>query len=354
MVNPHSDKEKAITRAIEYLHQHQFPNGEFCAYMSGDDPMQGWVLPISIIFPTALISQSLQFVKNHEGEFVESILKKAESFLWYQVGTGATWNHFTRLHPLCGVCPQDLDDTVCVSLFLRSQMDGFQDSVNRQLILDNRNSEGLIYTWFTFRWKFNHNPLYWRISLAELKHPIKSFFFWRQTEANRYDIDAVVNANALLYLGSIPETQPIINYLIKIISEEREGDCDVWYRNPFSVYYFFTRPYYEGISELEPIRQPIIDRIRSKMDSSGRIGESHLDTAFSACALMNLHYEGSELHAAVEYLISRQKPTGEWERRLVYYGGPKKLAGYGGEELVTGFCLEALARYHETSLKKEG
>ena len=90
MVNPHSDKEKAITRAIEYLHQHQFPNGEFCAYMSGDDPMQGWVLPISIIFPTALISQSLQFVKNHEGGFVESILKKAESFLWNQVGTGAT------------------------------------------------------------------------------------------------------------------------------------------------------------------------------------------------------------------------------------------------------------------------
>ena len=353
MANSHSDKGKAIIKGIQYLYQHQLPNGEFCAYMSGDDPMNGWVLPISIIFPTALICQSLQFIKNREDDLVESTLKKAESFLWYQAGRGATWNHFTRLHPLYGVCPQDLDDTVCVSLFLKSRMDGFQDSANRKLIFDNRNSKGLFYTWFTSRWKFNSNLLYWRISLAELKHPIKSFFFWRQTEASRYDIDAVVNANALLYLGNIPETQPIINYLIRIIAEEREGDCDTWYRNQYSVYYFFTRPYYAGISQLEPIRQPIIDRIRSKIDSSGMIGQSHLDTALAACALMNLRYKGSELDAAVEYLISMQKPSGEWERRLVYYGGPKKLAGYGSEELVTGFCLEVLSRYYQYASSKE-
>ncbi len=36
---------------------------------------------------------------------------------------------------------------------------------------------------------------------------------------------------------------------------------------------------------------------------------------------------------------------GSWPRAALYYSGPKKLYGWGSEELITGFCLEALLRY---------
>ena len=168
--------------------------------------------------------------------------------------------------------------------------------------------------------------------------------FWRH-EAGRYDIDAVVNANVLYYLGDIEETQPVIEYLLRIIAENREADCDTWYRNPFSVYYFFSRNYYAGISRLEPMRQPVIDRILAQSKPDGRIGETPLDTALAACTLLNFNYTGHALDKAIGFLISSQRETGEWERRILYYGGPKKLSGYGSEELTTGFCVEALSKF---------
>jgi len=39
---------------------------------------------------------------------------------------------------------------------------------------------------------------------------------------------------------------------------------------------------------------------------------------------------------------------GSWPRATLYYSGPKKLYGCGSEELVTGFCLEALLHYRLT------
>lgn len=336
--------QDAITKAIDYLHQHQMPNGEFCAYMSPDDPMQGWIQPISMIFPTALICHSLQAIKNNAK--VEDMLTKSTVFLRYQSGRYLTWNYFTNQHPLRSICPQDVDDTAVVSSFLLTRDPSFDPAVNKQLILDNRNSKGLLYTWFGFRWKFNRNYRFWRLSAIALKNPLKSILFFYQTEAGRNDIDAVVNANALSYLGDVPETQAIIQYLVKIISDKKEDDCDTWYRNPFTIYYFFSKSYHSGIYKLEPVRQPIVERITTQQGPDGCIAGSVLNTALAACSLLNLNYSGPVLDAAIQFLLTTQKEHGEWERWLLYYGGPKKLSGYGSEELTTAVCLEALARYH--------
>ncbi|GAA3955590.1 hypothetical protein [Hymenobacter algoricola] len=53
---------------------------------------------------------------------------------------------------------------------------------------------------------------------------------------------------------------PLIAYLLRIIAENNEPDCDL-YRDPFFVYYFFTRNYYAGITNPEPRREPIISSI---------------------------------------------------------------------------------------------
>lgn len=343
-MNPSTENiEQAITNGIGYLHNHQLPNGEFCTYFSGDDAMQGWIMPMGMIFPTALICQSLLFLKQYPQ--TEEMLSKSAVFLRYQIGRNATWNHFTNFHPLRTCCPQDVDDTVCVSSFLLTRYSDFASDANYKIICDNRAKNGLFYTWFAFRFRFNPNVNYWRLSLSAIfKNPVKAFAFWKH-EAGRYDIDAVVNANVLYYLGDTEITQPVIQHLIKIITDHREADCDTWYRNPYSVYYFISRNYYKGIHKLQPVLQPIIDRILSSAQADGQLGNSLLDTALAACTLLNLHYQGPSLANAIRYIISKQKSTGEWERWLLYYGGPKKRAGYGGEELTTGFCLEALARF---------
>lgn len=49
----------------------------------------------------------------------------------------------------------------------------------------------------------------------------------------------------------------------------------------------------------------------------------------------------------MQYIIQAQRPTGEGPRWLLYYGGPKLILGWSSEEMTTGFCLEALARYQQ-------
>lgn len=335
--------EDSISKGIDYLFHHQYPNGEFCVYLSGDDAMQDWNLPESSIFPSALIGSSLLFLKNNTK--VEEILTRTAFFLRYQMGRGATWNHYGNFHPYRSICPQDADDTACVSSFLLKRNINFPKQQNISLLLHNRRKDGLFYTWFTFHFQWNSNTTYWRLILKELLHPVKTFFFWKKLECTRNDVDTVVNANVLYYLGNNKETQPVIELLLRTINENRESDCDKWYRNIFTVYYFITRNYYAGITQLEPLKEKIIRRILLKWNKDGSFGEGLTDTAFAVCTLLNLNYSGVELKKAIYFIMQSQKTTGNWERWRIYYGGPKKIFGFGSEELTTAFCLEALERY---------
>ena len=169
--------------------------------------------------------------------------------------------------------------------------------------------------------------------------------FWLLNECAQNDIDAVVNANTLFYFGLNNNTRPIIPYLIQIIADKKEHDCDKWYRNPFTVYYFFSRCYAHGIKELAPIVSPITERILNASAESGMLGTSIMDTALGCCTLMNVGYYGRELQKGIDYIIHAQQDNGSWARWAFYYSGPKKKAAWGSEELTTGFCIEALARY---------
>lgn len=336
--------EHSISRGIDYLYHHQYPNGEFCVYMSGDDPMQGWNQPDSSIFPSALIGSSLTFLGDYPG--VNEMLNKTAWFLKSQIGRGATWNHYTNAHRLKSLCPQDVDDTACVSSLLQKCRIDFPE--NTSLLLDNRRKDGLFYTWFAWRLQVNSNKTYWRLALKEFLHPVQSFRFWRKMECKRDDVDAVVNANVLYYLGDIKETQPIIKWMLETITDRKEANCDKWYRNIFTVYYFFSRNYHAGIHKLEPFKTAIIDRILARSNGDGSFGDGVVDTSLAICSLLNLGFQGDELTRGVRFLIASQTDTGEWQRWRIYYGGPQKVVGFGSEELSTAFCLEALARFKKS------
>ncbi|RTQ53281.1 hypothetical protein EJV47_00655 [Hymenobacter gummosus] len=336
---------EAIAQGLDYLHQHQYPNGEFCSYFAPDAPMQEWCVPDSCIFPTALIASSLLFLTDHAP--AEEMLTRTTGFLEYHMNRGGLWHHFTGLHPLRGPLPLDMDDTACVSALLRARGVNCPVPTNVPLLLANRNRQGLFYTWFVAR-GWNANRTHWRITLPRLARPLRNLMLWRSVEAEPGDVDPMVNANALYYLGDRPETQPVIAWLLRLIAEHREAGCDKWYPDPHMVYYFLSRNYFRGITKLEPARQPVIDRIVAAARPDGRLGETVLDTALAICTLLNWGAQPPELRPAVQYLLGAQRPHGDWPRWLVYYGGPKKLVGWGSEEMTTAFCLEALARYQNT------
>lgn len=332
--------KQAILNGVDYLHQHQFPNGEFCLYLGHEDHLKD-TIPYSNMFSTSLICYSILNL-SHLSKAKE-ILDLSATFLQFQSMRAGTWNNFTSWAPLFKVCPADVDNTACASKVLQALKRDYPH--NKEILLCNRNRSGLFYTWYTLRPNTIWNKDYWLLILREFKNPIQSFFFWSKFECNRNDVDAAVNANVLFYLGLDENTQPIVNYMLDIIDQNKEADCDLWYRNPFTIYYFFSRNFKTGISALEPAKQPIIDRILATIQENGAMGDSILDTALGIIALINFNYRSPVLTKAINYLLNNQQSHGNWIRWAVYYGGPKKLSCFGSEELTTGFCLEALTLY---------
>jgi len=336
---------QAEDRGLTWLRDHQYPNGEFCAYASGDDPMLGWCRPDSTVFPTALIGSCLLPLRGRP--VADELLSATALFLRAQMARGGTWNHFTLGHPLRALCPMDADDTACVSALLAALGTGFPADQNKKLLLDNRRGDGLFYTWFAFhgRLHLSTGGDHLALRLRALRNPLATLIFWNRMECGPDDVDAVVNANVLYYLGLNEHTRPIIKYLLDIIAGGGEGDCDKWYRHPLSVYYFISRNCLNGALPKDELAPVLVERIAAKAAPGGRLGESALHTALAASTLLNLGVHGPLLDEAMAYLLSSQQPNGSWPRWRLYYGGPSLVNGYGSEEITTAFCLEALARY---------
>ncbi|MBB6269803.1 hypothetical protein HDF26_000230 [Pedobacter cryoconitis] len=332
--------DRHIDHGIDYLHEHQYPNGEFCCYYSPDDHMKEWCVPDSTVFPASLIAACLMQLR--DSPKVKEILSLTAGFLSYQVMRGGVWNFFTKWNPLFQYSPADTDDTVFASYVLKSLQVDFID--NSKLLMDNRNSKGLFYTWFVLRPAMNSNLNFWKIMSRELKRPLKSVLFWFQHESSRNDIDAVVNANILFYFGLNEQTRAVVDYLLRIVADNKEGDSDKWYKNRITFYYFLSRNY-KTVKELEPAKEPIIKRIYETVREDGAFGNSAFETALSISTLANFNHRDEQMDRAVDFLFKAQCKSGCWERHVFFYSGHQKAVGWGSEEIVTGYCLEALANY---------
>jgi hypothetical protein len=340
--------QTAIDKGLDYLSQHQYPNGSFCCYIAADEPMLNWAVPDSAVFPTLLIASSLIPLSKTAG--AEQMLSKVSDYIYWQMHRGGVWPFFSNLHPLHKIVPYETDSLAYASSFMQDRGLQRPDHSNKPLLLANRHRKGLFYTWFIIHPRLHTNKTYWRLTAKRLMKPISNFFFWRAYESAPDDVDLGVNANILAYLGDIPETATVIGELVRVILEGKEDDCDKWYRNPFTIYYFISRAYHRGVKKLEPVVIKIIDRIIATASNDGQLGKSILDTALGVTTLINLGFKSKELHQVVRFLIKNQESHGEWPRWLFFYGGPKLLQGWGSEELTTAVCLEAIARYQNVFL----
>lgn len=321
---------EAIARGEAFLEGRQRPGGDFIACASTDPTLAAGCVEDPSVFPNCLIAHCLSFSRSEAAARMRSRL---HAWLLGEMDADGLWKHWPREHPQAAQLPPDLDDTSCASAALARAGASYPD--NRALLLANRRRDGLFYTWFV--------P--WR---RWLRHPLMLAMFFRKTSARPGDVDAVVNANALHYLGLGAETAAVAEHLLGVLGEGRERQCDKWYEDPFAIWYFFSR----ALAGAEPEAGEIIaSRIAAAPDRNA------LQSALAICSLHYWHMPvPSEL---LKVLLDAQLPSGGWPRAALYHGGRRRRRDgafdpphpdtprWGSEELTAAFALEALSRCAE-------
>ena len=333
-----NELEQAIAQGTGFLHAMQLPSGAFRIFCSPHPLLEEMCEADSSTFQIAQISYCLNFIHS---EKVEEMLRKAIRFLGSEMQDGGVWRYTCSPNP--DYLAPDVDDTACISFLLKRHGVSFPDNIG--VLLGNRNSRGLFYTWILPRLTWTTHMSYWRVALRQVLKLRQLYWFYTVTECKPNDLDLVVNANVLYYLGERPETEKIIRCLIQIVEEQAEETCDRYYANRFSCYYFLSRNYTAGIRALESAGGTIIERIKSHAQPNGMIGSHILHTALAACALMDWRDRSTVLHNAIQAILCARNASGGWQRLPFYYSGQSKKLAWGSEEITTGCCLEALSRY---------
>jgi hypothetical protein len=334
--------QEAIARGLDFLQRSQRHSGAFAVYRSSDPALEKNCVDDPSLFPAALIAYSLGF---SDSPIARQIVDRAVALFTSEMEGPGIWRYWTREHPHYPNIPPDLDDIACISLVLKRHGAWCPD--NRALILANRSRAGLFYTWLAPRLCPVVSKDFWTTTLRQLLRPIPFFLFWILFSARPRDIDAVVNANVLFYLGENPAARSVVDFLTATLKRGDEAISDKWHRNRFMFYYAVSRNCGSGIHGLDEARDLIVDRVVAAL--AGAPGEIRaLDTALAACALMNCRGDRPELARTVATLTATQHANGAWPALPLYWGGPAGSPGYGSEELTTALCLEALVRYSAT------
>jgi hypothetical protein len=331
----------SLHAAMSFLKEQQSESGQFPATLKLKTVVNGVpdysVQPDLSPFPTSHIVYSLE---QSRLPAAATMIEKAVEYLRREQVAGGLWRYWDRGTPIGHQMPTDVDDTACVSDLL-SRLGGGRPR-NEKILFLNRNSDGLFYTWIIPRLRSPFHFNYWRVLLSDANYQ-RMVAYWRLYPARRDDVEPVVNANALLYLGLRPETRAVIDYLIATAAAGAEH-TDKYYCNAYAFYHAASRCYARGIEELAPLKSMMERHLVSDFHD-GRIGPTSLHTALALCACLNFGVWNSGMDAAVSYLLQSQMPDGGWPWAPFYFDGrAEPTVEFGARSLTTGFCVEVLAR----------
>ena len=292
----------SVRRGLRYLHDNQLPYGEFRTYASPSIDMRVTSFDSSV-FVTTFVLFSIGRIDCPRRTMMTD---KAISFLTEEMRDPGLFQYYTSKNT--NSIGFDLDDTACASLALQQSNPLVAGGPNVEHFLENRNEAGLFHTWVGDTVPEN-------------------------------DVDSVVNANVVLYLGDRDETRSACRYLIETIENDRESASYYYYLDDMTLYYAVSRAYARGTSSLGGARAATIEKVLQRSNDDGSFGDE-LVTACAVCSLANFEYDGvTRLGDAARYLEERQNDNGSW-RRVAMFCQPGRY--YGSEELTTALCLEAL------------
>lgn len=299
---------RSLEKAIAFLYESQLDYGEFRTYRCRSEQYEEMSECAfdSSPFATALILYSVRNLNDNAQ--VADITRKGLEFLSGEKMPGGIWRYYSSRNTQ-DIVP-DLDDTAAASLALK--MNGMKLKDNTRAFLDNRNPEGLFYTW------------------------IKE----DDREGEYGIVDCIVNVNVLLYLGDqYPEVCDFINRAVK-----NNENCSQFYPNRLARNYMLSRAIRSNVSCLDSSKEIIIGQTLSSRMHDGSFG-NELETALAVDTLINLGYSGEEVRGGVIRLLKTQGEDGSWPRGALFIAGPFDSFSYGSEELTTGFAIEALKAY---------
>jgi hypothetical protein len=304
---------RAIENGVAYLESAQLASGEIPIEISPTAEMSGDCVREPVVFPAALAARALSITPS-----AARVRSRALDFLLREMEPDGLWRHPSSDKPRHYDTPLDVDDTSIASAALAAAGRRFPN--NRALLMAQRERNGLFRTWIV-RW--------WR-------HPLMTYRFFKYTAEPR-DVDSVINANAVVYLGVCEETRPAIEHMLAVLRANREMMSTIWYGSIFTVWYFFSH----ALREIAPeAGEMIVPRIEAASPTNS------LEHAVAASTLLLWNRVPD-----VGPLIEAQLPTGAWPRVGFYHMGQRRLDAqpkppwWGSEALTTVFAVEALARY---------
>jgi len=305
---------RAIEKGVAFLEAAQLSSGEIPIEISPTAEMNGDRSRQPCVFPAALAARVLSITPS-----ADRVRSRALDFLQREMSPDGLWRHPSRELPEHCDTPLDLDDTAIASTALA--IAGRPCPNNRQILLAYRERSGLFRTWIV-RWR---------------RDPLRSFrFFFFRHIAEVQDVDAVVNANVVIYLGLCEETQPALEHMLAVLGTNREMMSTIWYGSRFTVWYFFSQALHEIAAEAGELIVP-------RLEATAPLNALELALATSTLLLWNRVPD-------VEPLIEAQLPSGAWPRAGFYHMGRRrndpqpKPPWWGSEALTTVFAVEALTR----------
>ena len=333
--------EAAIQRGVEFLQRRQLPSGEFETLAGPDPDFVSNSQPDPILFTTVHVAISLLEVRH---DAAAEMVPRAAEFLRSEMLPGGLWRFWTASHPGSPGIPPDTDDTACIAHLLQQLGIPFPD--NRASLLGNRSPQETFYTWILPRPRHLLHPGAWHLfrRSAKAREAVAIFFRSGQEPPDPLGVEAVVNANALLYLGDGPHTSCVSRWLADVVRQGRATSSDRYYQSEYALFHALARCIEHGVASLQDLSAVMVRRI----EASEPAALPALECALAACALSILAPASPSLPALIECLLAAQQPDGGWPARVFYYGGYKRCRAWGSAELTTGFCLEALARYQRT------
>jgi hypothetical protein len=304
---------RAIQKGVEYLESAQLPSGEIPIEISPTHEMTEPCVRDPAVFCTALGARALLMVPA-----AALVRSRALDFLLREMHPGGLWRHPSSDKPGFQYTQLDVDDTALASAALTAA--GRQFPNNRGLLGNQRLRNGLFRTWIVRWWP----------------HPIMTYHFFKYIGKPR-DVDSVINANAVYYLGDSPKTRSAIQHMLSVLRSNGEMTSTIWYGSRFTVWYFFSHALLQVAPEAGKL-------ILSKLEAEAPGNALEQAAAASAFLLWNRVPD-------VGPLVENQLPSGAWPSVGFYHMGKRRPdfsptpPWYGSQALTTVLAVEALSLY---------
>ncbi len=330
--------DEAIAGAVAFLRSRQLPHGEFATLLGADRQLSNPAFDSSP-FITSFVLYGLTHL---ERALVQDIVAKAASFLLSEMEFGGVWRYWSsRQFKHCRL-PPDLDDTACISYALERA--GYPPPNNGWAFRSTRDTAGRFKTWIVAtrrnclnpRFVFARSVGFWqsRIRTRAIQTPASEDPRFRIMHIDRDDVDPVVNANAVLYLGERAGTTPAIEFLIETVLDESPAGS-LYYEDPLALYYAVARASRHASPRLSGLGMHIVARILDRSKAPEPFNP--LQAALAASALVTFDPASTAAAELLDIIVDTQRDDGGWDAHPFYNV-------WGSEELTTGFCLEVLAR----------